>query len=61
MKIKDPTKEVILAYEKKNEEIIDDFLLKKLDIRDTIKELNKNLGHTLIMLSDHTLTPKEIK
>ena len=51
-KIITPQYKIELAYEKRNEQIVDDFIAKKLTVRETIKELNKNLGHTLVALTE---------
>lgn len=41
-----------VAYEKRNETIIDLLIKGKLTTRESLKELNKNLGKTLVELSD---------
>lgn len=46
------TIKIELEYEKRNEEIVDSLLAKKITTREAIKEMNKNLGHTLLRLED---------
>ena len=39
-------------YERRNEEIVDKLISRDFSVRDAIKEMNKNLGNTLVKLSE---------
>lgn len=44
-------KEILSAYEKRNEEIVN-MVIKGMTVREARIEMNKNLGNVLVKLSD---------
>ena len=51
-KEKTDLEKILIEYEKNNEEIVDRLLKNNLSTREAIRELNKNLGGTLVELSN---------